>query len=253
MPGFDIEALTRFAPPEFLCERCCALLSSLPRTTPHGKNAPMLRCPVCAVQYVPTDEYPTAADYLSARGLHLKTPDIFAHSAQLGRIAHALRRSLNGNAPDYPPMRGLLEALTSAQHFVHFTTYGISALLLGVLKAAAHRIDIRGVVSGVKNEGVYRELTEYHDESPRLQTRVFQQDGQYFPHQKMIVIDGLMAFKGSANMTDFGWRKAAHGREVIEIVTDVSDVIDLHNRYFSPVWASFEASDDENTAIVMTV
>jgi len=205
------------------------------------------------VEYVPTDAYPTAADYLAARGLRLETPDIFAHSRNLARIARDLRASLNGSAPDYPPMRGLLEALTQARHFVHFTTYGISALLLGSLKAAAHRVDIRGVVSGVKNEGVYRELTAFRDEAPRLQTRVFQQDGQYFPHQKMIVIDGLMAFKGSANMTDFGWRKAAHGREVIEIVTDVSEVIDLHNRYFSPIWASFETSDEENTAIVMAV
>ena len=253
MPGFDIDALTRFTPPEYLCERCCALLTSLPRTMPNGKQAPVLRCPVCGVQYVPTEDYPTAADYLTARGLRIESSEDMSHAADLARIARDLRLSLTGNTPDYPPMRALLEALTHARHFVHFTTYGISALLLGSLKAAAQHVDIRGVVSGVKNEGVYRELTEFHQEAPRLHTRVFQQEGQYYPHQKMIVIDGLMAFKGSANMTDFGWRKAAHGREVIEIVTDVSDVIDLHNRYFSPIWASFENSAEENTAIVMAV
>ncbi len=251
MPGFDISSLLRFAPPEFLCERCCALLPTVPQAAPTGKT-PLLRCPVCGVQYIPTEDYPLPGDYLTARGMNVHFRDVIAHSRELARIARDMRTAMTGQTPDYPPMRALLEALHSAQQFVHFTTYGISALLLGSLKMAAQRVDVRGVVSGVKNEGVYKELTEYRDEAPRLKTRVFQQEGQYFPHQKIIVIDGLMAFKGSANLTDFGWRKAAQGREVIDIVTDVTDVIDLHNRYFSPVWASFSSdSDEQQTAIVM--
>lgn len=251
MPGFDISSLLRFAPPEYMCERCCALLPSVPQAAPTGKPL-ILRCPVCGVQYIPTEDYPLPGDYLTSRGMNVHFRDVIGHSRELARIARDMRAAMNGQAPDYPPMRALLEALHSAQQFVHFTTYGISALLLGSLKMAAQRVDVRGVVSGVKNEGVYKELTEYHDEAPRLITRVFQQEGQYFPHQKIIVIDGLMAFKGSANLTDFGWRKAAQGREVIDLVTDVTDVIDLHNRYFSPVWASFSSSDDEQqTAIVM--
>ncbi|MFN8526987.1 MAG: phospholipase D-like domain-containing protein [Anaerolineae bacterium] len=258
MPGFDIESLLRFAPPEYLCERCCAILPPMPQTTPDGGQPPALRCPVCGVLYVATDEYPYPANYLAARGLNVHFRDLFAHSRELARVARDLRGAVQGgavlNETRYPPMRALLEALHSAQQFVHFTTYGISALLLGSLKMAALRVDVRGVVSGVKHESVYKELTEYRDEAPRLQTRVYQQDGQYFPHQKIIVIDGLMAFKGSANLTDFGWRKAAQGREVIEIVTDVKEVIDLHNRYFSPVWASFEPGNaEDNTAIVMSV
>jgi hypothetical protein len=49
----------------------------------------------------------------------------------------------------------------------------------------------------------------------------------------------LLAFKGSANLTMDGWRKAAKGLDSIEVATDVKEVIDLNNRLFSPVWGSF--------------
>ncbi|NDJ61149.1 MAG: hypothetical protein GYB67_08490, partial [Chloroflexi bacterium] len=99
-------------------------------------------------------------------------------------------------------------------------------------------VAVRGIVSGVRNDAMHRELTAYGEEAPQLNIRIYQNDAQSFPHQKIIVIDGLMAFKGSANLTDFGWRKAAQGREVIEPVTDVAEVLDLHNRFFSPTWAA---------------
>lgn len=246
MPGFDINSLLHFSPPEYLCERCCALLTAIPN------GATPMRCPVCGVAYLPTEAYPTPGDYLHGRGLNVDFSDIYAHSRKLARIAHEMRRSMLSGSLDYPPMRALLDSLHGAEQFVHFTTYGISALLLGALKMAALRVDVRGIVSGVKHDAMIQELTAYPNETPRLQTRVFRNEGGYFPHQKIIVIDGLMAFKGSANLTDFGWRKAAQGREVIEIATDVNEVIDLHNRYFSPVWASFDAAPTDEPAIVMS-
>lgn len=65
------------------------------------------------------------------------------------------------------------------------------------------------------------------------------------PHQKILVIDVLIAFKGSANLTLSGWRKAANGREFLEIVTNIDDVIDLNNRFFSPVWADLNNIHNE--------
>jgi phosphatidylserine/phosphatidylglycerophosphate/cardiolipin synthase-like enzyme len=135
-----------------------------------------------------------------------------------------------------------MEALTLAKHCVHFTTFGISAIMLGAVKLAAQRVAVRGIISGIKRDEMYRELTTYADDSPLLQTRVFGQNSQWFPHQKLIVIDGMLAFKGSANLTDIGWRKAAQGQEVIEVITDLREVVELNNRYFSPVWIGFERS-----------
>jgi phosphatidylserine/phosphatidylglycerophosphate/cardiolipin synthase-like enzyme len=241
MHSFDIDSLLRFTPPEFLCERCLALLAD-------GSS----RCPVCGFQHIPTKDFSSYGSYLTAKGLDVRFHDLIQHSQQLARIARSARESLAARDSNYPPMRALLEGLLNAERFVHFTTYGISALLLGAIKMAALRVDVRGVISGIKHDTMFRELTEYQDEAPRLNVRLFQSEAQYFPHQKIIVIDGLMAFKGSANLTDFGWRKAAHGREVIEVVTDVAEVVELHNRFFSPVWAAFEPVDSDET-VSMTV
>lgn len=67
----------------------------------------------------------------------------------------------------------------------------------------------------------------------------FLRDGQWHeaPHQKLIVVDGLLAFKGAANLTLTGWRKAAKGLDHVEVVTKTEEIIDLHNRLFAPVWA----------------
>ena len=58
------------------------------------------------------------------------------------------------------------------------------------------------------------------------------------------MIDGLIAFKGSANLTQTAWRKAERGYDQVEIITDVEQVINLHNRYFSPVWADLSEYGD---------
>lgn len=230
--SFDLDSLLRFSPPRFLCESCYALL--------HEVNG---ACPVCGARYIPTDEFPTSAGYLAHKGLDLQFNDLIEHCRDLAQIARRTRESLAAPQPFYLPMRALFAALQTAEQFVHFTTYGISAMLLGALKLTAQRVDVRGVVSGVKTENILRELTDYTEEAPHLNIRLFPNESPYFPHQKIIVVDGLLAFKGSANMTDFGWRKAAHRREVIEPVTDVAEVVDLHNRFFSPVWSHNAAPD----------
>src|SRR5262249_21598106 len=50
------------------------------------------------------------------------------------------------------------------------------------------------------------------------------------PHKKLIVIDGLLAFKGSANLTQTAWRSAEQGMDIIEVVSNISEVSRLHNR-----------------------
>jgi phosphatidylserine/phosphatidylglycerophosphate/cardiolipin synthase-like enzyme len=52
-------------------------------------------------------------------------------------------------------------------------------------------------------------------------------------HQKLLVIDGLLMFKGSANLSHRAWQSAADDRDIIEAVTDHSEIIEFNNRYFS--------------------
>jgi phosphatidylserine/phosphatidylglycerophosphate/cardiolipin synthase-like enzyme len=129
-------------------------------------------------------------------------------------------------------------------------TYGIHPLLIGALKVTAQRVWVKGIVSGAKgevvSEAVLSELIDEDQDAFRMIVKHYGAESGYqgMPHQKLVVIDGLLAFKGAANLTLAGWRKAAHGRDVVEVVTDVDEVIDLNNRFFSPIWAELEDFGD---------
>ena len=56
-------------------------------------------------------------------------------------------------------------------------------------------------------------------------------------HQNIFVVDGLLAFKGSTNLTFSARRKAAEGLDLIEMLTDVEEVAGLNDWFFSSVMA----------------
>jgi len=125
------------------------------------------------------------------------------------------------------------------------TSWNITEQLIGALKIISQRVAVRGIVSGAK-DWIIEELTTHKDEAPMFDVKTFSQgDWKNMPHQKIIVIDGLIAFKGSANLTVQGWRKSANGRDHVEVVTDVDEVIRLHNKLFAPVWSDFSSRGHE--------
>jgi phosphatidylserine/phosphatidylglycerophosphate/cardiolipin synthase-like enzyme len=196
------------------------------------------------VEYLPGHGYEAyqVAEYLdkeAGNGIRLK--DQITHCRALAHLADQIRR------PDsnHPPLRTLLNAFLQAQQFIHFTTFGISHVFIGALKAVAQRVRVRGIVSNA-DAGSLAELTEYGSEAPGLTVHAFGTDSgvREVPHQKLIVIDGLIAFKGSPNLTTFGWRKVEKGLEMVEVVTDVEEVAKLHNQYFSPIWGKCSAVGD---------
>lgn len=111
------------------------------------------------------------------------------------------------------------------------------------LKLVAQDIPVHGIISLSPDQiSLLDELHDYKNEAPNLDIKVvctLSHTWDKLPHQKLIVIDGLLAFKGSANLTLAGWRKAQWDYDEVEVVTDVEKVINLHNRYFSPIWAKF--------------
>jgi len=117
--------------------------------------------------------------------------------------------------------------------------------MIGALKLAAQNVQIRAVVANV-DEQARSELTDYNAEAPRLRVQTFPSDMSYqdYPHQKLIVVDGLLAFKGSVNLTMNGWRKAAQALDMLEVVTNVDEVRSLHNKYFSPLWGQLSDIGD---------
>ena len=106
------------------------------------------------------------------------------------------------------------------------------------LKLAAQRIPVRGIVYRMEQE-VRENLKDFSEEAPKLLVRTShsQSDEQGATVKQLIVIDGLLAFAGATDLSLDGWRKAAQGDDMVEIVTDLEDVIELHNHYFSPLWA----------------
>jgi len=61
----------------------------------------------------------------------------------------------------------------------------------------------------------------------------------------VLILPGFIClYISSANLTQTAWRKAEIGYDEIEVVTDVEKVINLHNRYFLPVWADLSEYGD---------
>jgi hypothetical protein len=253
---FDIACLPAFAPAQFRCKKCLALLVyALSRQSIDEQS---LTCPICRVAYLPTEDFSVYKwgdyiDWFRLSGLDRK--DALAHAQALAEIVARILFRAKPPHPDvqYTPLRGLLMALSVARTFVHFTTYGgIPHLLIGALKVTAQRVPVCGIVSGAKgemlSEGMVSELTNYQEEAPDMLVKIYDPSltgWARMPHQKLIIVDGLLAFKGSANLTLAGWRKAAQGRDAVDIVTEVEEVIRLNNRLFSPFWA--ELSDIGDT------
>lgn len=235
MSNFDIGTLLNFKPPKYFCEKCKALLYMMG----FGLKENYIWCPVCKVIYIPSERYQLhqVEAYLESIGNVIKITTPIEHGQKLAAIAYNFKK----NNPNYPPMRALFEALSIANSFIHFTTYGLSPSLLGALKLKAQTIKVRGIASNLSHNFA-NEIKEHKNEAENLEILIYEQgqpgqDWSNIPHQKLVVIDGLIAFKGAANMTDQGWRKAATGHDHIEVVTNIQEVVDLHNKLFSPIWA----------------
>ncbi len=55
----------------------------------------------------------------------------------------------------------------------------------------------------------------------------------YESHQKLVIVDGVLAFEGSANSTFAGWTREG---EMRKLVTEPSVVKDLNDNHFLPYY-----------------
>ena len=233
--------LTTLPPALAHCEKCLAISKAMRR----NQNQ-QIYCPVCRVEYVFEGNFKIEPfrTYFRKQGLYIDIDNPIEHIKHLGLIANRVQQ----DTFDYPPLKGLFESINKAQKFIHFTTFGINQQILGALKLAAQRIQVRGIVSLPPNQAwLLPELECYRNEAPGLEIKAVcasSRNWEELPHQKLVVIDGLLAFKGSVNLTQTAWRKAARGYDEVEVLTDVEKVINLHNRYFSPIWGDLSEYGD---------
>lgn len=274
MPNFDIESLldSDFDPPRYRCERCLALWKSINHDAPADNNM-VHRCKTCGVEY--REEYHDKIfkwggeeaidrmgmglhDYLLEINNFIKIEDPLNHAKKLAHIArnfHRIGDASNDEGWSYPYLKALLQAFSLAQNFIHFVSFGgLSPFMSGVLKLTAQRVRVAGIISGGSGYYLSNLLKEiqypFNREAYYLSLRVLANEGSGvdFPHQKLIVVDGLIAFKGSANFNEQAWRKAEDDKEEIQIVTDIDEVIALNNRFFSTAWIGSAKDDMQSIA-----
>jgi PLD-like domain len=260
--GFDISSLTEFHPPISRCWLCLALWSS------EITRLSNFRCPGCNSVYASRITYTAGVNLttwtgsvggedslppgVSATPANLWSPtyglmqidfslgrqisigsEPMAHATELAKLAVELRDSSRDN----PPLRVLMKLLLASQSFIHIMSFNFDEFTLALLEMAAQRTSIAATFSGVdpRRQGVLEQVAV---EAPALEYRVegTKADIGDQNHGKLIVIDGLLAVIGSPNLTRPAWRKAAANMEIVEVVSDISRVAELNNRYFSPLW-----------------
>ncbi|TFV55619.1 hypothetical protein E4P41_16960 [Geodermatophilus sp. DF01-2] len=251
MPGFDITSILDFQPPRYLCPACRGVFSELATVTHRpveGVRAGRMdyHCPVCKTHLMKEDWLRDVSirDLLVDEGYVAHQGDLFPHATALAKMVQKSRG--NSYTKPWPTMRLFFEALTQAREYVHFSSWGMSHVMIGALKATSMRVPVYGFASSVEAH-VRTELCEYPDEAPNLHAKTIpSSEGIYdAPHQKIIIIDGLLAFKGSTNLTVTGMRRADRGLDVNEVVTDFQEVTKLNNKYFAPVWKRLNHPDDK--------
>jgi hypothetical protein len=247
VPSFDITSILDFNPPRFACPVCRGLTQGPKYEWSKDSAERREYCGVCSVdfikgEYAPEDK--SAVDWFREQGSAISLgPELFEHARALARLVRD-SRGIGRFGEPWPTMRLLFEVLSRAKSFVHFASWGISHQLVGVLKLTSIRVPVYGFVSSADRQ-ITSELTEFPKETPRLNAKVISPQATNFeaPHQKLVIVDGLLGFKGSANLTNAAMRKVDTGLDISEVVTDYQAVADLNNRFFAPVWKKNTAGD----------
>ncbi len=222
-----LDILLQVSSPIYSCQRCCALR----RAAPCDASTAPAQCPICGMPC-----------HLPAPGGAIQFDNLFEHGRALAILASRARgfRTAPHAAPPhyaYPPARALFDAFHYAQRFVHFTTGTICPQLLGALTMTAQRVHVRGLVAEAA-DSLSADLTR-PEEAPYLDIRPLPQEGDTPRPETLIVVDGLVAFRGLTSLTLHGLRQAATQCAAFDIVTDIDVVMQCHNVVFSPLWATF--------------
>lgn len=234
MQGFDITSLLKFAPPKYVCSSCGGIFTSGQEFFSEGQN--IIKCPICS--------YRSGKEWDHRQ--QVSTDNIVDHGRNLAQIAGTLGEQ--GYSPTgmraytVTPTLLMFRALSKARSFVHFSTYGIDAMWFGALKMLAQRIWVRGIVSNLERGNlILRIIEEDRYAESELGINVFGSEADA-PHVKFVIVDGLLLIKGSVNLTFSGLRtKAEQYRDSFEIITNIDEIREYNNRYFSSTWRAQNA------------
>jgi hypothetical protein len=239
---FDLISWYRHRPADSMCENCRAVYvrgaageSSSYRDVVWKGKLLKPECRVCGLKVDQENE-----SVFVRRPGDDNEPDLY----ELAAVAASLPPTSSLKSFRFEPLASLFKAINAARWFIHFTTYSLDSTILGALRMASHRAQVRGIV-GKLNDFDQRALESMNADNPADVTSDFlilsrssktpMIDGV---HSKLIIIDGVLAIKGSANLTVNGFIKAGKdsASEIVEAVSVPNEVLRLNNTYFARHW-----------------
>ncbi|MFC1932619.1 hypothetical protein ACFLXU_03180 [Chloroflexota bacterium] len=151
--------------------------------------------------------------------------------------------SFDDTRPYYRPLNYLLDALKLAKNFVNIATESMDAFFLGVLCLKQSEPEIEQRVMLWHPQRLYEDLGQLMNHS--MVIKGFQKRENVISrglliatvskaHQKLFVIDGVVAFKGSANASLDAWTDQGN---IIDLVTNPISIQTLNRRYFASYMA----------------
>lgn len=145
--------------------------------------------------------------------------------------------------PYYRPLNYLLDALRLAKGFVNIATESMDGFFLGMLALKQSEPDIEQRVMIWHPQRLYQDFSQLMDHSTIVKGYQRRENGisrgllvvtVSNAHQKLVVIDGCIAFKGSANASLDAWTGQGN---IIEFVTDRDEIWKLNRKYFAAYMA----------------
>lgn len=219
-----------------------------------SNNAEAYRCPVCerkfsinftyfveersteATVYSKKEQYEKAMnDYFTVDGvgmIHLFDEHYnLSHLMKVGWLAKRFKTTKDVNY--------LIQAISEAEYFIHFATYSFDLFFYGIFTIASQDIPVKGIIG--------KELKDWKEdliqEGPDANGRLKHSRGReiYFDradkfnkvHQKVLIIDGLIAFSGSMNLTSNGVKNLKQGKESFEVESVIEKVKEKDHRLFA--------------------
>ncbi|MBE9242580.1 phospholipase D-like domain-containing protein [Synechocystis salina] len=139
------------------------------------------------------------------------------------------------------PLVSLLELLTMSSKFIHICTYSFDIPMLFILKTVSIKIPVVLIFNEkVNNSWLLEEISRSNKEDKNLSIYQVPRD-----HQKLIVIDGLIAIKGSQNFTSRAWRNLEDNKEIADFESDVTKVRELNNSFFASTIKEWREINDK--------
>lgn len=259
--SIDLVQLARWSHPQLRCERCGFLFRELRSATEwkhledllvkSKQKAQRIAVEFDKVIFCSFCYNPKELIVFTVVKTHSTTSDYLEQGISLGKTVQYLPPYWSSNQKllnkSYAPLALLFDLINSAKWFIHFTTWNVDTALVGALRLAANRgVYVWGVVGNTKSHDyVVQQIESLENNRLKVWIHGHNTNVTIPNHGKLIIVDGLVAIKGSANLSVNAWLNAAENppKEIIEATAKPNEVTNINNEVFVPLWEEVLPSD----------